>query len=490
MSDRKEEVVVPQYSRNLRYLSNRILGFHRNRFVLNTMSAVSAGPNRQIRFSMPENSVIDLASLKFQMTVKTNGQTSGGGSPINLVAMSGYANDFLYRVQVFMNGVQISSGMSEWNSCWRLKQAAVCNNDHDESVDTACCNVRLPNVAPTYAATDAQEINMAVMNWFGILGAESSVRYLDTSLCGRLEVVLTSSPVEGCLTPCLAGAHTTTRWKNPGAAYDEATLKTILNNVIVDDLPALDPSPSDLTYNMSDFWETCDSISIDDGLYDYLLRKRIQEVGWLNVNCKEYYSFLNDQSSATAYQARYSVSSQSIDKIFASQRLSTYANYPKQATPSHTLPSTELYPLQGHFINGVPNWYAFKSFDTPTNGARYQASINNVKHPTARQNKFEVMEASAYANECVPVKENGNQICSVPQFDDCSFVDTTRLNLGCDGDDALSVYQISGFDSRGVNTIMTWEPSGMKDDAKSSLVLVETSMSIRVGQGKQIATIF
>ena len=49
---------------------------------------------------------------------------------------------------------------------------------------------------------------------------------------------------------------------------------------------------------------------------------------------------------------------------------------------------------------------------------------------------------------------------------------------------------MSGFDSRGVNTMINFTTKNQTTDDKSVFILAETTASLRVGAGKQISVVF
>jgi hypothetical protein len=93
----------------------------------------------------------------------------------------------------------------------------------------------------------------------------------------------------------------------------------------------------------------------------------------------------------------------------------------------------------------------------------------------------------------------GTLVCSKDSFNDGKFLCGQKLNhptrYGCGVQ--------SGFNSRGINTMMTWNVSGQSVPAASpvlggtgetgnlsAFVVVETTAQVRAGVGKNIAVLF
>lgn len=328
-----------------------------------------------------------------------------------------------------------------------LKNART-TSDKDESIDTAVQHGRL-------LATDAvEDTQVAVLDWLGFFG-ESSTRFLDTALIGQIQVRLTMAGNE-VLTPKESAVAISTTPTNPNA--------------------------NQISYSLSNFFFTIDSISIDDGVYDMMLRSKIARDGFLSVNFCEYYAFIMDNITSSQQTTRFSVSSQCIDKVYGTMRNSNYQTVGKQA---HSFPSNTL----GDAFIG--NFFRFQSFANNTN-FRYGFTINNVNHPQHEASEIEGLAAVGYNENLIGYHSRGNGITTFDEYRDGKFVTSVSLShpAGCSNDPDLSL--LSGIDSRGVNTMMTFTTKALNlaGETASTYVLVQTKATLRCGAGKQLEMIY
>ena len=102
-------------------MARNLSGFHRNTFRLESVSTQSVGPNRKVILNLPENSLLDSDSFQWVMEeVEATEQTVGTG--VDLTALIPMAQDLIGRIQVYINGVQVSNGMTEWNTAYQVEE--------------------------------------------------------------------------------------------------------------------------------------------------------------------------------------------------------------------------------------------------------------------------------------------------------------------------------------------------------------------------------
>ena len=144
------------------------------------------------------------------------------------------------------------------------------------------------------------------------------------------------------------------------------------------------------------------------------------------------------------------------------------------------------------------NALRFRSFDSETTkegNLRYQFSINNVKTPQYRAGVRDSLFDVAYANNKVHDGSQGTLVTSMAQYHDGLFVIPLLLNHQ---GEPLAV--MSGYNSKGINTMMTLEVSGQTmptasataqtTAAISSFIVAETTAELRVSLGKSVAISF
>jgi hypothetical protein len=99
---------------------------------------------------------------------------------------------------------------------------------------------------------------------------------------------------------------------------------------------------------------------------------------------------------------------------------------------------------------------------------------------------------SAGVNRVAGAAKRGGLVTSREAFADGMYVVPLRLNhpnSTCDNTDDCSV--MSGYDSRQVNTQLTFEHSGMNStDSKVNLIVAECLATMDVKLGRQISIVF
>ena len=110
-------------------------------------------------------------------------------------------------------------------------------------------------------------------------------------------------------------------------------------------------------------------------MYTEMLRQRLTQEESVSILYKEYYSFSLDNITSGSHTTRFSLSSSSIDKMYATFRDSnaTFVGIRGNEMPDAAFTD-----------NGVANAFRFMSFDSTSSRAgsmRYVWSVNNVRTP-------------------------------------------------------------------------------------------------------------
>lgn len=451
------------YPRNLGYLVQRLAGYHRNTFRIESTSTQTASAGSVITVNLPENAIIDLKSLRWVINSAT---TSYNGTQ-DIRGLLPFSQALIQRMEVYINGIQVTQGCLEYNTAFRLLRNARVPQSKSLSVDAALQNQNLDN-SDTFAA--GQTVQMVVQDWLGLFEAPST-RFLDTGLVGMITLRITLAdnsilvPKKDSV-PCSFGLVA-------GAVSGTTT-------IVAADATAA----GNMTYSLSSYYFTIDSISLSDGSYDFLIRKKLARDGFLSVNYDEYYAFIQDGNSASSTQVRFAVASQSINKLYGTLRPTDYTSKGK---PAAALPGTLVESFQPYFFN-------FKSGSAADGSFRWNYSVNNVYHPQYQASEIEALCQLVMTENKVGFDSPGNQITSIKEFKENKFCAAIRLNHPIDGEVRNAF--ISGFDSRGVNAQLVWNVSGV-DVANGfsgqnycAYVLVNTTNTLRFGLGRSLEVIF
>ena len=433
--------------KNMRLASATMSNYNRNRFKLMATSGDTSGPHKPINVNLPEMALIDSKSLKLHMDVATtsatvNTKTVYGRLPADVSSL-------VSRVEVFLNGIQLQGSLSEYNTAARILKIGRCSRDKDGSIDRALSH------GAVVLADAVEDVSLVMSDFIGFLG-ENSARYLDTSLLGQLSVRLTFAGNE-VLVPREHGV-------------DLAT------DLHADAITAA----GQITYSVSNIYFTCDSIQIDE-MYQKMLRQRLATEEYIPIRYKDYYSFSLDGSTTDKHSVRFSLSSASIDKMYAVCRDGNFSTTGVRGFQMAAVLSDNL----------VSNALRFKSFNSSTTKMgtlKYNFTVNNVMTPQYQADIREGLFDLAYCNDKVYGGSSGHLVTSLEQYNDGMFVVPLMLNHPGE-----SVAVRSGLDSRGINTMCTFSVSGQvpptvtasqTTDSISTYILVECTSELRVGLGK------
>ena len=443
------------------YATSEVREVARNKFKLETVSSDTAGPNRIITFNLPENSMIDMRSLKFFADIACEGSAAAGVATDEVFGkLPGHISSMIARVEVYINGVQVQQGASEYNTIAQALRLGVSNIDKDNSIDRA--------LSHSYITDDDKndDETICVGEWCGFLN-ELSTRYLNTGLLGQIQIRLT-----------WAGNHVLVpKQKAVPLGLDLTTV-------------AAETNAQAIKFAVSNMYFTADTITLDP-MYNALLRKRL-ESGGLELNYKEYYSFQLDGitggTGATSASTRFSLSSGCINRLYSIYR---DMNYTSVGKPSHLLPHAGG--VAAYQSNGL-RFRSYSGDDKKVGNARWQYSVNNVKYPQYQASWIDGLADVGYAQDKVSHYNNGTLITSKESYNDGKFVFPLLLELPT----GRGVSVQSGYNSRGINTQMVFQSQAqsiptadqINSGSISSFVIAETTAKLMIALGRDLAVQF
>jgi hypothetical protein len=489
------------YPRNLAYAVSKMSGYHRNTFRIESTTAQTASAGRIITVNLPENAVIDLHSFRWVINDAVTSFTqdtsiAAGSAPWWVKAYLPQGNLLISRLEVLVNGVQITQGMTEYNTAFKLLQNARINTTKQQSINYALQNGNFGAATSTTATfnstTVGQDIQMIISDWLGFLEAPST-RFIDTGLLGMITIRITLAD-NNVLSPayCTGAVGATvpaTASFDPTVGPPPTTTTGVIGaqgNVTQSGVAQL------MTYSLNNFYFTIDAISINDGAYDALVRAKLSREGFLSINFDEYYSFMQDSNTANNVNVRFAVSSQSINKIYGTIRNTQYT--------SRGIPATAA--ISGAFNTEAffPSFFRFKSYANDNN-LKWNFSINNVYHPQYLASELEGLNQLIMCENKAGFDKDklGNLISTFGEYRNNKFMVGIRLNHPIDGEVRNAF--TSGFDSRGTNAQLLWQVqniNGLSEtinaNAASAVtyncyILVNTTNTLRVGLGRSVELI-
>ncbi len=465
---------------NVKYMVDSMSQYSRNRFRLETVSAETASAGRIITVNLPEGACLDMKSFRLHYDVSCSTTTAGAGPTTCFAKLpDDAAQALIQRVEVNLNGVAIEQGCQEWNTIWKLKKLSEGSLGRSASVGAAVAHANINSAD----AAEPDE-SLVVQDWCGFLN-ENSTRFISSDAWGQIQVRITLAP-NSVLVP-----------KIQTLAMGEPFTSVVAPATAADALAAARA----MSYSISNIYFTIDSVSLNP-IYNEMLRQRLASDDYLPLNYKEYYTFSLDNITSGASVPRFSLSSGSIDKLMGTYRDSNYQSV-----------GTNAKQLVGAGVGAsafTAGHSRFRSFNSTAAGAlvvgeltdellRYNWSINNVQMPQYRATLTDGLCDLNYVPDKIGLDAEGTYVCSKQSYNDGKFCVNQILNhptrYGCGVQ--------SGFNSRGVNTMMTWNVSGQvvppADPAQtgsqntgnlSAFVVLETTAQVRAGVGKNIAVLF
>ena len=443
-----DSMFIPQ---NVRFMSQRLSGYSRNRFRVMPLGARTASPGTTTSFALPENALIDTSSIRVHANVVTTGGTEGsttvyGKLPQNSVSL-------VQRLNVSINGVSVmNSGVSEYNSlCAVLRNAGGSNKDRDSSYDRAVCHGSIDG------STNANEDVSVIIDFPAGALSQNSTRFWPTQALGSLQLEM--------------------QWADSSVLIAKESGQTVGTDLSSEAKTAA----QQIKYTVSDLYLTVDSILIPE--YDQMLRQRLSQESSLSIAVKSYYTFTKDGVAANADTMVFSVASSSIDRIIGTHRNSSYRTTGMKG-----------WDLENHLGDAyVGNYFRFLSLDSESKKAgtlATQFQINNTPFPTYRSNVIESLADCCYSVDKVSQSDKGMICSSLESFHQGMYAAPLLLAH------PTRMIMPSGFDSRGVASQGQWEVTGMvvpsasattgELGTASSFLVVECTESIQFSLGREV----
>jgi len=465
---------------NLMFATSQISDYTRNRYRLDTLSSDTATAGRIVTVNLPEASILDLKS--FRMFFKFEGQSYTSGAVTALAFCPDDAATLLSKVEVYINGVQVSSGASEYNTLARMVKIGASSPDRNGSVDRLNAH-SFANV-PGGAQTASEQAFICISEWHNILG-NSSTRFLPTSLVGQVTIRITFAP-NSCLIPWISGQSVP---YSQVAGVPGGTLTTNGNfagpatapgNLSADQLAAL----QGISYQISSMRFSIDAISVCSA-YNQLLAEQLSREGELKMNYKEYYTFI--QSNVTTN--KFSLASSSIDTMWTAYRNGSYLSVGQPAINV----GTESFGSTTY----VTNMLGFNAFDpdassglAPVSNLQYQYSINNVLYPQYLARIEDAMADIAFVHD----KVGQGALGIMPNTREIYKRAYAELPLTLCHPSGMGLSVKSGYNSRGVNSTMIATTSGQTalptGNNFNNVVVVGTTATLKIGIGRSLAVEF
>ncbi len=455
---------------NLNFSAEVLSNYSRNTFRIEPNSSTTAKAGRVIQISLPENSLLDMKSLRMFMNVKTEkGVATGPHDVLGLLPAN--IEGLIASVEVYINGVQVTQGTNEYNTICKVLKLGSYNQDaqlssgvlvnHAKMVGTLN-GVTASDIFGTAQAGQGENGDVCIDNWCNFLGT-SATRFLPTDVLGSIVIKIT-------------------------LASDAVLSGAIANKSVTD--PSLNDMVSSPSYTISNPYFTIDSCVVGDE-YNELLRQRLMQDEYLPLNYKEYYTFINSGITGSSYSNRFALSSGCINALHAVQRLDAHNIFGAATNLAPTTGARSPLSATGAGFEG--KFFTYKTFkaaaDYDDGNFKYQFNVNNVAMPQfLATNKF-AMANLPYVNNKLTPRTEGILVAGETSFCQGQAVYCCALSHP-----DLSIRVQSGLNSRGINSQFYFNAQGLDTtqitSGMSSVVVVDTTAQIRASAGRQISVVF
>eukprot|EP00965_Chrysotila_dentata_P078837 2599962-Pleurochrysis_carterae.AAC.1 len=272
----------------LLYIVDRLASFSTNTFRLNPNGSSTATANNIVTFDLPSNSILNLkTSFKVFFKAALTGTTARLPADIH---------SLIERVEVSAGGVMLSQGSNFFNVLHMAKKAVCC----DTSGVSPLAHTEIVRAKSYFDGTTITGTNpespagfLCWSRWDDTFLGSAQPSFLDTSLFPDLRVQI---------------------YLSPDAVLSSSTGSTLTNFVTAPTTPAA-------SYTLSEISANIECVSMPSGLYDDMVNTLMEKGGFLEIPYKTIHSFNGLHTGST----RFSVSSQSLDRVWLAWRASTYS---------------------------------------------------------------------------------------------------------------------------------------------------------------------
>ena len=194
-----EEETPTKLPANLLFVAEQLSHYNRNRFRIEPTSSSQATAGRIVTVNLPENALLDTASIRFHFDADAGFKGNVAGLlPEN-------ADAFISNLEVYVNGIQVQQSASEYNTIAHALRIG------GQSQDSQRSKGQLVNHSKIYGAVEeanlgiekgvsGEKASLIIDQWAGFLN-QVSTRFINTQVLGNIQIRLTLAPdavLSGC----------------------------------------------------------------------------------------------------------------------------------------------------------------------------------------------------------------------------------------------------------------------------------------------------
>jgi len=457
---------------NVSFFMQRLAGLSTSHFKITPQSNDTATANKILRFELPSNSLLSLASVRMVFNASAGKTASAGGRlPNGLYKL-------IERVAVYAGGTLIQNNFQSYN-LYQTAKEAMCGSKcdsvlghpeivrtksyHDGSSITGTNN-------ETYTDLDDQ---FAIMEFEGLLGSLAPT-IVDSGILPQLTVEITLA--EDTVCPSVAGV-----------ALDGTGTTDIT-----------DANTTKATYELTNISMQIEVLGLATSVLDQITEQRIASTGFVSLPFTNVFTYVSSHQGTS----RFSVNSASWDRVWVVYRDTNYAT----KAGAHRVPG---YKKTGAFVDdqsgqtaadidiGVPDYDNGGVLDTnkekyisayfrmkepltsASTPATYQLQVNGATVPAYKCNRSEMYAITRNSVDSYHTEHN----MTMNQYVDSFFVQCYRF---CLPDSSMSRLA-SGIDTRSVSAQAAIETTGL--DTCNLTVFAECTSELRIGSGRAVSVI-
>ena len=224
------------------------------------------------------------------------------------------------------------------------------------------------------------------------------------------------------------------------------------------------------TYAISSQAFSIDVVSIADGIYDAMVDQMLASGRPIEIPFKNYFTFTSLQNNM-GQTTSFNVASQSIDRLWGTARLQTYAdaNAPKVGVDAQNVDNS--------IIKHTPPYFTFKG----DQGRHYQFQVNNTLYPNWQLDTADKM----YQHTKLAIGDQGNMLSGAVPVSAASYLQNflvfaVSLEHHTDSDERF----LSGIDTRGASANCQFKSDDNGGNASQIIVFAECTSSLKIMANK------
>ena len=395
------------YPRSLSHYLNRLSGYNKNTVKLNVLGSTSASQGDIIQVDLPTNSIVDLSSFCWSLRLAYTAEAASQS-----MALPQNAEAIIDRLEVQVNGQSLIN-ITNYNTLFHTLLYTTATEDYQRMRKISQSNVGAGNEAKNgqaldYTCDDAGHSppvrEHVIDSWLGFLG-NSKPNFIDTSLLGNVRIQITLNNGD------------------------------IISNTVADAAPAL------RNFAITQQHFSVDVISISDGIYDSMIDSMLASGKPIEVPFKNYLSYTHTTGSMNVNMP-FSISSQSIDRLWAIARNSLYNAATTKTANVAAGPGTDA--TGTNYSTLAHPYFNFSN----RGGTDFQFTVNNTTYPSysssdardwQKQLRGAIGDQGNMLSGCVPT--------SLAQYTDNYFAFAVSLEHHSGADERF----VSGIDTRGAS---------------------------------------